>query len=295
MDHPVYRIGNAAIVLREIVQRNINSPGAFVADNVEFLAYLGDNEGDALSGIAPGGSGGGDAENNAGKTLNNESEENDGRKGGFAFVLAIGVPIAVVALASLFSARNDRKKAFNRIFEQPIEEKVLSIENGDDPPGSFHEGMHHYMRDGTRYYSANCDQCREYNCVVLLDDNSFISPVKMEFVPENEAFDRSEQGKILPRPDVGLGLSQQHMGINVHKCKSATCNHCAPNSPYPTFVSTGVAAREANNDSSTSSSSPISTINSSTARSSVQSATFGSLFTDLATPTCVTIEKVADA
>jgi hypothetical protein len=267
---------------------------------VEFLAYLGNNEDEVLNGIATSGGGLASGSPSDGRdkidNLSGNDKSNADNNDGLLMGLAFGVPLLAIVIATIVSARSERKRAFNKILqqsdeEQPKSNRVNNAEDQEDPPGSFHEGMHHYLRDGTRYYSSRCQQCREYNCVFLLD-NSFTSS-RMGAIPEHEpSIQRSEQGhRILPRADLRLGLSQQHMGINVHTCKSATCTRCVPNSPLPIFVPTGVVSRTISHcGSSTTVSSPVSSIHSISARSSAHSSMQSSvnsksMFTDAPTRT----------
>jgi hypothetical protein len=281
------RSSYAATAIRDSVQSAMQNVDNY-AGIVEFLAYLGNNEDEVLNGIAVGGSGiasgsPSDGRDKIDSLSGNDKGSNADDNDGLVMGLAFGVPLLAIILATVQSARSERKRAFNRILQQSDEEQTKShrakkSEDQEDPPGSFHEGMHHYLRDGTRYYSSRCRQCREYNCVFLLD-NSFTSS-RIGAIPEHEpSVERSEQGhRILPRADLRLGLSQQHMGINVHTCKSATCTRCGPNSPLPIFVPTGVVSRTISySGSSTTVSSPVSSIHSISARSSAHSSIHSSM------------------
>eukprot|EP00977_Amphora_coffeiformis_P029541 scaffold41402_cov298-Amphora_coffeaeformis.AAC.1 len=109
-----------------------------------------------------------------------------------------------------------------------------------DPPGSFHEGLYHYMGDGTRYLSTNCKDCLETR------RNSFYTDDNLGTIPEDEEYadaifgqsyyqDEEEEDEIQYLGHLVRGRSVARP--NVHVCNSALCEHCSGrNKQSPTFL-----------------------------------------------------------
>jgi hypothetical protein len=80
-----------------------------------------------------------------------------------------------------------------------------------DAPSSFHEGLYHYMRDGTRYLSTRCETCLETRM------NGFYTDNDLGTIMEGEEFQ-----------DTSLLGAKNTSTMDVHKCASALCKDCNP-------------------------------------------------------------------
>ena len=111
-----------------------------------------------------------------------------------------------------------------------------------DPPGSFHEGLYHYMGDGTRYLSTNCAHCLETR------RNSFYTDHNLGTIPEDQEYEDAIYGLSSQYQDGNgddyddedeemspfggstyLGHLVRGRAIarpNVHVCNSALCDYC---------------------------------------------------------------------
>jgi hypothetical protein len=131
--------------------------------------------------------------------------------------------LVLLALILLFVGHRTRRKA-------RLQEKLLALESFDnenlvgtgDPPGSFHEGMYHYTRNGARYLSTNCHDCIETR------KNGFLTSCgdELDEIPFSER-EQSNNRKInLVTPSSGA-LGMKHSSIDVHNCSSGACKICA--------------------------------------------------------------------
>ena len=125
---------------------------------------------------------------------------------------------------------------------------VRRIYGTGDPPHSFHEGLYHYMADGTRYLSTNCAICMETRL------NSFYTDDNLGTIPEDQEYEDVMFGSSVnyfdPEADEEMQPSSYLRNLvngriiaapDVHVCNSALCR-CAklkqPNSPnqHTTFL-----------------------------------------------------------
>jgi hypothetical protein len=134
-----------------------------------------------------------------------------------ALVLLLGVGLPVFAALILFAVVVQRKRRATmtaKDFGLMSSEFVL-VGTGD-PPGSFHGGLYHYMADGTRYLSTNCEGCLETR------RNSFYTDNNLGSIPEDREY---EEDILITANSKDLGGKAATM--DVHRCGSATCKRCA--------------------------------------------------------------------
>jgi hypothetical protein len=133
---------------------------------------------------------------------------------------AVLIPLLVLlALILLFAGQRTRQKA-------RLQEQLLALESFDnenlvgtgDPPGSFHEGMYHYTRNGARYLSTNCAECIETR------KNGFLNGFDEIHFGERDQSNRRKRN--LVRASSGA-LGMKHSSIDVHNCSSGACKICA--------------------------------------------------------------------
>lgn len=155
--------------------------------------------------------------------------DDDDDDGGIIIPLAlgVGVPAALALLLLAYSKSRRRETATARgmaaMFGGAKDAPLVYVGTGD-PPGSFHEGLYHYMRDGTRYLSTRCDECYETR------KNSFYTDDNLGTIMEDEPFED------VPVSADPRKLGRSHRGMDVHKCSSATCSRCAPVTRTTTFL-----------------------------------------------------------
>lgn len=285
--HPVDGINAAVSGLRVGLQAAM-SVGNFGQNGeiagVAFLSYLGNSEEEALNAHAVGAhigdlSNAGDSgSGNFNPLERGNSDDDEDKPLWLILVLGISAFTALFALAA-FLVKKRRAEASKQVDKKVQDPLSCVVVGTGDPPDSFHDGLYHYMRNGRRYLSTQCEQCLQTkrSCIYALDDSTTFLTEKMGTIPEYETYALSHDDMLIPRADSSLGLSQQHMGINVHKCNSATCKRCAPDSPQPIFLPTGVVGREEIRSGSNSTSSGTQSSDSSFQSSRFQS----SLFTDM--------------
>ncbi len=149
----------------------------------------------------------------------NEEEDNGSS---VPLMLAFGLPlIAVLFLTSLFV---DRKK---QAFAASNARGILVFRGTGDPPKSYHDGLYHHLRNGTRYLSTRCEQCLETR------KNSFYVDDNLGTIREDEVYDDNVYGMdSIPSSDSSsgpqTGLAARFKGMDVHKCNSALCQRCHP-------------------------------------------------------------------
>ena len=238
--------------------------------NIKFLTYLGDSEDDVLAlitGGRPGDVVGGDGSENWGENAQGSSSSGDGVRGDETeggnmaleergnqsenkddtktiVAMAIGIPVALALLAAAFLQKNKRTIVSATSYYDVQEADHILIGTGD-PPGSYHEGLFHFMPNGQDYLSTNCEFCH-----VTRKDFQYINEVSQSLesqptmdrdlgtILEDEPYTKSlsYDNDILCRADSSRGLGQHHLGIDVHNCSSATCKICKV-SKRPVFLS----------------------------------------------------------
>ena len=169
-------------------------------------------------------------------------------------VLGVGILVALLFfVAGLFVSRHQIAStrqarlsdsgvygALSSILAGPLEGR--RIVGTGDPPGSFHEGLYHYMGDGTRYLSTNCHDCLETR------RNSFYTDDNLGTIPEDEEYEDAIFGKSYHQDEEDDEDERPYLGHlvrghpvarpNVHVCNSALCDHCSDQSKQksPTFL-----------------------------------------------------------
>jgi hypothetical protein len=243
-------------------------------NGIKFLSYLGDSEDEVLALITGGrpgdvvgdGSNGSDTGNvsrdgTAGNGTNstdgglvtsditsNADQPDDDKN--LTLLYAVGLPILVALILAAVLRKNRRTVVMVTPYHGLLDGKPEYILPGTgDPPGSFHEGLFHYMKHGQSYLSTNCEVCyqtrRDLHFIDEIDgiDSDDQTHYDLATILENEPYDKSSldsyEESVLQRADPDRSLNQNHMGIDVHKCSSATCKICTPFSmmnQLPTFL-----------------------------------------------------------
>ena len=141
-------------------------------------------------------------------------EEDDDGAGALFLIAAVGVPLMAALLAGgVLVQKNKRTVATAR----SLTPEWMMIGTGDAPT-SFHEGLYHYTRDGTRYLSTRCEHCYETRRNMFYTDD-YLATIGEENEYYNDA-------AYLAANSHDLGC--KHSLMNVHNCSSATCEHCNP-------------------------------------------------------------------
>ena len=81
----------------------------------------------------------------------------------------------------------------------------------DAETGNFHLGSHHFSASGVKYFSSNCQACKDFVAAIHNGKNSEGSKFH-----SNTPLVRASSGN----------LSKAHSAIDVQCCSSATCEHC---------------------------------------------------------------------
>mmetsp|Transcript_98 Transcript_98/g.274 ORF Transcript_98/g.274 Transcript_98/m.274 type:complete len:167 (+) Transcript_98:204-704(+) len=81
----------------------------------------------------------------------------------------------------------------------------------DAEPGNFHLGSHHFSASGVKYFSSNCQACKDF--VTAIHNGKISQGSKFRL---NEPLVRASSGN----------LAQAHSAIDVQCCSSTTCEHC---------------------------------------------------------------------
>jgi hypothetical protein len=237
LHHKVDNVDYVIASLRDYIEAAMEDTALFTGEetpNVVFLSYLGDasdeainDGGDGVISLWDGDLSGFDTDTDtdaAGNTTEDKDTFVDGGNitgglvyvvgeeddsGGVALIVGVTVPLVVgLILAALFMQRK-REVMTEDGYRDMMNSEFVLVGTGD-PPSSFHEGLYHYMRDGTRYLSTRCEGCLETR------KNSFYTDNNLGTIMEDEEFE-----------DV-TGLGAKNSTINVHKCTSAVCNRCTP-------------------------------------------------------------------
>jgi hypothetical protein len=133
-----------------------------------------------------------------------------------ALVLLLGVGLPVFAALILFAVVVQKKRrAIMTAKEFGMMNSEYVLVGTGDPPGSFHQGLYHYMLDGTRYLSTNCEGCLETR------RNSFYTDDNLGPIPEDREY---EEDILITANSKDLGGRTATM--DVHRCSSATCKRC---------------------------------------------------------------------
>lgn len=265
---------NFAVSGLQVGLKNATSAGALGLNgeikNVTFVSYLGNNESEALRGSAVVSGGG------TGAILVG-SAGGSGKQIPLAAGLGLGVPVVFALFAAAFIAKKRRAplQDSRRLHDSTNKTSAVAGIGNGDPPDSFHDGLYHYTSDGKIYQSSHCELCLETkrNSIYSINGvvSSALSPKRIAMVVEDaEEAEDQFQDEMLLRADSSLGITQHHMGINVHECNSATCALCKPRGSEAgrtTFVSTDGAGGSISGTGSTMSGAQ-------SGRSSVQSSWF---------------------
>jgi hypothetical protein len=227
--HKVDNVDYLIASLRDYIEASMVDPTAYNGEetpNLVFLSYLGDSSEEALN---DGGDGDvavweldfSDVDANANNTnnatdyvdggyiiagLNRGEEDNDDSVG---LIAGVTIPLLVGLIAAALFMQKKRGVVTEAGYNDMMTSDFVLIGTGDHP-SSFHEGLYHYMRDGTRYLSTRCEGCLETR------KNSFYTDNNLGTIMEDEEFE-----------DV-TGLGAKNSTINVHKCTSAVCTRCTP-------------------------------------------------------------------
>lgn len=144
-------------------------------------------------------------------------ESSDGSTGALLLLVGVGVPVAAgLVVLALIASRRRRSTMTSRELQDMLNSDFVLVGTGD-PPGSFHEGLYHYMKNGTRYLSTNCEGCLETR------RNSFYTDQNLGTIMEDHEY----QENILVCAD-SKDLGRLSSTMDVHKCSSGTCGRCLP-------------------------------------------------------------------
>jgi hypothetical protein len=192
------------------------------------------------------------------EVVTNESPSEE--KSPIAFVVAIGVPLLLAIILSMYVVRRSlqKKNGMNQFQSWEEYDPAANIVRGTgDPPDSFHDGLYHYMNHGQqRYLSTQCTLCLEtrrnigsrmyaeaLKCSSGTSSLGNILPkmYRNKKVGSNGEVndDDHDEAYQLARAKSDMKLGQYHMGMDVHVCQSATCTRCMANQA-PMFVPTGI-------------------------------------------------------
>jgi LPXTG-motif cell wall-anchored protein len=161
--------------------------------------------------------------------VNNSKQENE--KDDKNTFLVAGLCSAALLLLLLLlllvyrKKKNDEKNSsdkFLAIVENPSD--FASLPGTGDPPGSFHHGVYHYMRDGQNYLSTNCFDCHETKNLSNSDYGNVLPNVYDDPYYDAVATPKSKR------------IASDQSGSNVHKCTSSTCQICLPESKTTTMI-----------------------------------------------------------
>jgi hypothetical protein len=152
--------------------------------------------------------------NNTGPVGGSRGIFGDNTAGALVLLLGVGLPVTALLVMFAFLVQKRRRAMMTaRDFGMLTSEFIL-VGTGD-PPGSFHEGLYHYMPEGTRYLSTNCEGCLETR------RNSFFTDHNLGPIPE----DREYEEDILISPN-SKDLGRKACTMDVHRCSSGTCTRC---------------------------------------------------------------------
>lgn len=138
----------------------------------------------------------------------------DNTAGALVLLLGVGLPVAAALILFAVVVQKQRRSAMTAKDFGMMNSEYVLVGTGD-PPGSFHEGLYHYMLHGTRYLSTNCEGCLETR------RNSFYTDNNLGSIPEDREY---EEDILITANSKDLGGKTSTM--DVHKCSSATCKRC---------------------------------------------------------------------
>jgi hypothetical protein len=245
-------------------------------EDIQFLSYLGNNEQEASTFL----SNMDDSKGVGFDTIHDSESPQEKSTSAVGFAFAIGIPIVLAIIGSLFFAKRRRTSIIlpNQNVLQSWEEYDPSnniVKGTGDPPDSYHDGLYHYMFHGQKYLSTRCALCLEtkrnsqLNANALrgvgsaaTEDNYIVSGTSQQR-GQGDDNDEDNTHRIV-NVTSNLRLGQRHMGMDVHVCNSATCMRCFQASQQqPMFVPTGVVKhRQDSQDNISSSSSSLSSASS---------------------------------
>jgi hypothetical protein len=202
-----------------------------IPKEIDFLHYIGDS----LPSLANNTNGGGGANGGIDNTNSTATNGTGGALGtthnknnnglGLALKLGLGIPAALLLLLLILMARKKRDQMTAREFHALMNSEFV-LNGTADPPGSFHEGLYHYMPQGTRYLSTRCEGCLETR------RNSFFTDHNLAMIPEGKEFEEN----ILISAN-SKDLAGRASTMDVHKCASANCERCNNKIKGTTFLS----------------------------------------------------------
>ena len=157
-----------------------------------------------------------------------ESDDDDGRS---LTALAVSVPLIAALLVGLLFYKKQRRTMTASEYNDMMASDFVIVGTGDHPD-SFHEGLYHYTNKGGRYLSTRCEHCLETRRNTFYTDDMDRG---LPTILEDEAYG-SDQGFVgIVSPD-SKDLGNRHLGIDVHKCTSATCTRCNHGETSVNFV-----------------------------------------------------------
>lgn len=205
--HDVDNLEYLSAVLRDALEYSINEEQLWkewVFPGLSFLLYVGDTVPQVYS--------------NADLS---ESDDDDDVGAGLFLILGVGIPVvfALIVAGLLVNKKRKRDTMTTRQFHGMMNSDFVLVGTGD-PPGSFHEGLYHYMRNGTRYLSTRCEGCLETR------KNSFFTDHNLGTILEDSVY---EEDILVSADSKNLGGKASTM--DVHHCSSTTCRRCTGMKP----------------------------------------------------------------
>jgi hypothetical protein len=207
--HDVDTLDYLTAVLRDELEEGINAELVWEAwrkdlPDVAFLCYIGDTDANPAENII------------VGAPAVVERGDDDENGGALLLLIGVGVPVATaLALLAFLVVRKKRSTMTGSAFHMMKSDFILS--GTGDPPGSFHEGLYHYMRNGTRYLSTNCEGCLETR------RNSFFTDNNLGTILEDEEYEETILVSANSKDLGGIAAT-----MDVHRCSSTLCNRCNP-------------------------------------------------------------------
>jgi LPXTG-motif cell wall-anchored protein len=159
-------------------------------------------------------------------TSNKEKENDDDNTLLVAGLCTAALLLLLLLLLLIYRKKkndeNRNNERFLAIVDNP--DDFNSLPGTGDPPGSFHHGVYHYMRDGQNYLSTNCFDCHETKTLSNSDYGNVLPP---PMTSSNVNEDPYYSNVIIP-PSKRFSSDTTGGGSNVHKCTSSTCQICLP-------------------------------------------------------------------
>jgi hypothetical protein len=137
--------------------------------------------------------------------------------------LAVTMPLIVALVIGLLLYKKKRRTMTASEFNEMMASDYVIVGTGD-PPGSFHEGLYHYTKDGRRYLSTRCENCLETRRVTFYSDRVLPTILENETFYDDGAKSNSEFIGVISPDSKDLG--NRHLGIDVHRCTSSVCPRC---------------------------------------------------------------------